>query len=246
MLDASKRWRPLIAVLVLALVAPACGRSAPSQAAPTHTPYPTYTPYPTHTPLPEPTNTPRPTSTSKPTDTPIPTDPLTPTPARAEARVIKVVDGDTISVDIDGETYSLRYIGVDCPESGDWMAAEATQANFDLVGGKTVYLEKDVSETDRYDRLLRYVYLADGTLVNAELVRLGYARAIAYPPDTKHQGLFDGMQQEAMKAGRGMWGADADAAADAGAGHRSADERPGGCAHGTASSGRVQLRRQPV
>jgi micrococcal nuclease len=212
MLDAAKLHRPLLAVAILALAVLACGKSASPQAAPTNTPYPTYTPYPTHTPLPEPTdtprpsNTPKPTSTPNPTDTPIPTDTLTPTPARTEARVIKIVDGDTIAVDIGGQTYTLRYIGVDCPESGDWMAAEATQANLDLVGGKTVYLEKDVSETDRYDRLLRYVFLADGTLVNAELVRLGYARAIAYPPDTKYQDLFEEMEQEAKDAGRGIWG----------------------------------------
>lgn len=176
------------------------------------TAYPTYTPYPTHTPLPEPTDAPRPTSTPKPTrtptpiSTPIPTDTPTPTPARTEARVIKVVDGDTISVDIDGESYSLRYIGIDCPESNEWMSTEATQANRDLVGGKTIYLEIDVSETDRYDRLLRYVFLADGTFVNAELVRLGHARARAYPPDTKHQELLEEMQQEAKAAGRGIWG----------------------------------------
>jgi micrococcal nuclease len=212
MLDASKLWRPLLAVAILALATLACGGSASPQAAPTNTPYPTYTPYPTHTPLPEPTNTlrpsdtPRPTSTPKLTDTPIPTDTLTPTPAREEALVFKVVDGDTISVDIGGETYSVRYIGIDCPESGDRMAVEATQANLDLVGGKTVYLEKDVSETDRYDRLLRYVFLADGTFVNAELVRLGYTRAVAYPPDTKYQSLYEDMEQKARDAGRGIWG----------------------------------------
>jgi endonuclease YncB( thermonuclease family) len=196
----------LISLAMLASSILACvGGSSP-------TVYPTYTPYPTHTPLPEPTDTPRPTSTPKPTraptptSTPIPTDTPTPTPARTEARVIKVVDGDTISVDIDGESYSLRYIGIDCPESNEWMSTEATQANRDLVDGKTIYLEIDVSETDRYDRLLRYVFLADGTFVNAELVRLGYARASAYPPDTKHQELLEEMQQEAKAAGRGIWG----------------------------------------
>jgi len=200
MIDTAKLQRLLLAVAILALATLACSGSTSPQAAPTNTPYPTYTPYPTHTPVPEPTNTPRPT------DTPISTDTLTPTPAREKAQVIKVVDGDTISVGIGGVAYSLRYIGIDCPESGGWMAAEATQANRDLVDGKTVYLEKDVSETDRYDRLLRYVFLADGTLVNAELVRLGYARSVAYPPGTKYQGLFEEMEQEARDAGRGIWG----------------------------------------
>lgn len=115
------------------------------------------------------------------------------------------MDGDTISVNIGGATYSLRYIGIDCPESGDWMAAEATQANRDLVDGETIYLEKDVSEVDRYDRLLRYVYLADGTFVNGELVRLGYARASAYPPDTKYQEVLEDMAVEAQLGKRGIW-----------------------------------------
>jgi micrococcal nuclease len=172
----------------------------------TRTPIPTLTPIPSPTPRPtsRPTRIPTLTNTPRPSITPTPEQ--TPTPERTEARVIKVVDGDTISVEVGGETYVVRYIGIDCPESGDWMAAEATQANRDLVDGKTVYLEKDVSETDRYDRLLRYVFLADGVFVNAELVRLGYARAIAYPPDTKYQSLFEEMEQEAREAGRGMWG----------------------------------------
>jgi endonuclease YncB( thermonuclease family) len=216
MLDASK-LRLLLAVAILALATLVCGGSAP-EAAPTNTPYPTYTPYPTHTPLPEPTNTPRPsstpkpTNTPKPTDTPIPTDTPTPTPDRTAARVVEVVDGDTIHVEIGGETYSLRYIGIDTPETVHpsepvgWMGPEASEANSDLVGGKTVYLEKDVSETDKYGRLLRYVFLADGTFVNAELVRLGYAQVSTYPPDVKYQDLFLEMQQEAREAGRGLWG----------------------------------------
>jgi formylglycine-generating enzyme required for sulfatase activity/endonuclease YncB( thermonuclease family) len=131
---------------------------------------------------------------------------------RAEARVVDVVDGDTIKVEIDGETYTLRYIGIDTPETVqpgkpvEWMGLEATAANLALVGGKAVYLEKDVSETDRLGRLLRYVYLADGTLVNAELVRLGYAVSSSYPPDVKHQDVLRQMEQEARAAGQGLWG----------------------------------------
>jgi endonuclease YncB( thermonuclease family) len=171
---------------------------------------PTSTPRPTSTS--RPSNTPKPSSTKKPTDTPIPTDTLTPTPERTPARVIEVVDGDTIHVEIDGETYSVRYIGIDCPETVHptepvgWMGPEASEANRNLVAGETVYLEKDVSETDKYGRLLRYVYLDDGTFVNAELVRLGYAQVSTYPPDVKYQDLFLEMQQEAREAGRGLWG----------------------------------------
>lgn len=125
-----------------------------------------------------------------------------------EALVVDIVDGDTIKVDIDGVVYPLRYIGIDSPERGLPHADEATAADQQLVGGATVLLEKDVSDTDRFDRLLRYVWLAQGTgwlLVNRELVRLGDAVAKAYPPDTEYQSLFDGAQVEAMAAALGVW-----------------------------------------
>ncbi|MFC1957820.1 thermonuclease family protein [Chloroflexota bacterium] len=81
---------------------------------------------------------------------------------------------------------------------------EAWQANRKLVEGKEVRLERDVSETDKYGRLLRYVWV-DGTLVNAELVRQGLAEAKAYPPDTKYQDYLEQMETEAREAGRGIW-----------------------------------------
>ncbi|MDP3065004.1 MAG: thermonuclease family protein, partial [Chloroflexota bacterium] len=71
--------------------------------------------------------------------------------------------------------------------------------------GARVRLERDVSETDRYDRLLRYVYAGD-ILVNAELVREGYAEATEYPPDTRYASCFDALEREARQEGRGMWG----------------------------------------
>jgi micrococcal nuclease len=86
------------------------------------------------------------------------------------------------------------------------MGPEACDSNRRLVEGKTVYLEKDVSETDQYGRLLCYVFLADGTFVNAELVRLGYAQVSTYPPDVRYQDLFLEMQQEARDSGVGLWG----------------------------------------
>lgn len=82
----------------------------------------------------------------------------------------KVVDGDTVWVRIDGESYKVRYIGVNTPEIGDPGADEATALNSSLVMGKTVQLYKDVSETDKCGRLLRYV-VVDGKLVNYELVK---------------------------------------------------------------------------
>ena len=138
----------------------------------------------------------------------------TPTSAfeRVEAQVVEVVDGDTIKVEIDGTVYPVRYIGIDCPETVHpsepvgWMGPEACNCNRGLVEGKTVYLERDVSETDQYGRLLCYVFLADGTFVNAELVRLGYAQVSTYPPDVRYQDLLLEMQQEARDHGVGLWG----------------------------------------
>jgi endonuclease YncB( thermonuclease family) len=131
----------------------------------------------------------------------------TPTPEemRELALVTRVIDGDTIEVELHGEIYQVRYIGVDSPEGGQAFSQEATQANRQLVEGQTVELVKDVSETDPYARLLRYVYLEDGTLVNAALVRKGYARASAYPPDTRFQSLLERNQQVAQSESLGMW-----------------------------------------
>ncbi len=128
--------------------------------------------------------------------------------APVDAEVTYVFDGDTIAVTIDGQEVRVRYIGIDAPESTyqhDPFGPEATAKNRELVAGKRVRLEKDVSETDRYGRLLRYVYVGD-LMVNAELVRLGYAQASSFPPDVRHQALFARMQQEARTAGRGLWG----------------------------------------
>jgi len=120
------------------------------------------------------------------------------------APVTRVIDGDTIIIEGD---YRVRYIGIDTPEIYPEVEAfgiEAWQANRRLVEGKEVRLERDVSETDKYGRLLRYVYV-DDVLVNAELVKQGLARVKAYPPDTKYQDYLEEMEAEARGAGRGMW-----------------------------------------
>jgi len=123
---------------------------------------------------------------------------------------VGVIDGDTIEVSIGEELYKVRYIGIDAPETKhpekpvEWMGAEAAAKNEELVGGKIVRLEKDISETDQYGRLLRYVWAGD-LMVNAELVRLGFAQVSTYPPDVRYQDLFQEMQQEAMEAERGLW-----------------------------------------
>jgi micrococcal nuclease len=129
----------------------------------------------------------------------------TPVPTGETASVINIIDGDTIDVRLNGRTERVRYIGMDTPERGDFYYSEATEANQQLVEGQEVTLVKDVSETDLYGRLLRYVYLADGTFVNAELVRLGYAQVLTYPPDVRYSELFVQLQQGARMAGRGLW-----------------------------------------
>ena len=121
-----------------------------------------------------------------------------------EGRVVAVTDGDTIRVLLEGQEYPVRYIGMDTPEMGQPKAAAARDKNVALVGGTTVRLEKDVSETDRYGRLLRYVWVGD-IMVNAELVRQGYAQAATFPPDVKYQQKFVALQKEAQTAGRGLW-----------------------------------------
>jgi micrococcal nuclease len=139
-------------------------------------------------------------------------------PAREPATVTRVVDGDTIEVRFrHGAVATVRYIGVDTPETVDPNRApmcfgkEATARNAELVGGRPVQLERDVSETDRYGRLLRYVWVAgpDGAtrMANEELVKWGYAQAGAYPPDVKHQPLFTAAEREARAEKRGLWGA---------------------------------------
>lgn len=99
----------------------------------------------------------------------------------------------------------MRYIGVDTPDHGEPYCEESAEQNRQLVEGKIVCLEKDVSETDRYDRLLRYVWVGE-MLVNSELVRQGYARAVAYPPDVKYQQQFAQLEREAREQNRGLWG----------------------------------------
>ena len=154
-----------------------------------------------------PTQVERPSVTSEPT--------FAPSGRLEEATVVRVVDGDTIKVILAGATYTVRYIGMDTPETVDpnspvmWMGPEASAANAELVDGRTVYLEKDVSETDRFGRLLRYVWRDEPSgwlLVNLELVRQGFALSSAYPPDVKYQDLLDAAQTAARIDERGLWG----------------------------------------
>lgn len=123
---------------------------------------------------------------------------------RQVATVTRVIDGDTIVVDINGRSYHVRYIGIDTPEVGYPFFSEASTFNSSLVLGKTVTLVKDVSDVDRYDRLLRYV-IVGSTFVNYELVRQGFAYASTYPPDVACSNFFASAQHDSQAAQFGFW-----------------------------------------
>lgn len=118
------------------------------------------------------------------------------------ATVTRVIDGDTIDVLLDGKQERIRYVGVNTPERDEPCYNEATQANRDLVEGKTVTLVTDTSDTDRYDRLLRYIY-ADGVFVNESLVRNGYAEAVLYQPDDAFYADFLALEKSATSSNLG-------------------------------------------
>lgn len=126
--------------------------------------------------------------------------------------VTKVIDGDTFEI-ASGQT--VRLIGIDTPETVhptkgmQCFGPEASSFTKSLLENKEVKLEKDVSETDQYGRLLRYIYL-DNLFVNEYLVNEGYARVSTYPPDVKYQETFQKAEQSARDGNRGLWSANCD------------------------------------
>ena len=126
--------------------------------------------------------------------------------------VSRVIDGDTIELNT-GE--KLRYIGIDTPEINfgkdpECFAIQAKEFNKKLVENKVVKIEKDVSEKDKFGRLLRYVYVENESttsaiFINDYLVRQGYAIVSTYPPDIAHIEDLLTAQQEARENNRGMW-----------------------------------------
>ncbi|HWI07126.1 MAG TPA: thermonuclease family protein [Solirubrobacteraceae bacterium] len=129
-------------------------------------------------------------------------------------RVVKVVDGDTIHVQIGAAREKVRYIGVDTPETRhptkgvQCFGKNAAAFNAELVAGERVRLVRDVEERDRYGRLLAYVYrVRDGLFVNAELARLGYAQPLSIPPDVRFADRFAALARAAREQGRGLWSA---------------------------------------
>lgn len=134
---------------------------------------------------------------------------------KIETQVLRVVDGDTIEVQVNDKKNSVRLIGIDTPESVDprrpieCFGKEASLEAKRLLEGEKVFLEKDVSEVDKYGRLLRYVYLpiSDGSLlfVNDYLIRQGFGNVLTYPPDIKYVDRFLEAQKEARENSRGLW-----------------------------------------
>jgi micrococcal nuclease len=130
------------------------------------------------------------------------------------ARVVRVVDGDTIVVSAGGREDRVRYIGVDTPESVkpgtpvQCFAKRASAENRRLVAGRRVRLVADAEARDRYGRRLAYVYRAgDGLLVNLALVQGGYARPLTIPPNVTRADEIASAARAARRAGRGLWSA---------------------------------------
>jgi micrococcal nuclease len=128
-----------------------------------------------------------------------------------DVEVVSVTDGDTIDVLLDGEVESVRYIGIDTPESNpdqplECYGDEASNLNEGLVADRTVRLSFGPERRDDYGRLLAYVHAGD-TFVNAELVRRGFARSLTISPNDGFAGLFERLEAEAGRAGIGLWGA---------------------------------------
>lgn len=123
-------------------------------------------------------------------------------PVGETGQVTYIVDGDTIDVNLGGQTFRVRYIGMNTPERDEVCYSEAKAANALFVQDKTVTLVKDVSETDVYGRLLRYVYVGS-LFVNQALVEQGYAEAVSYPPDTAYLDFFRQLEAQAVAANRG-------------------------------------------
>ncbi len=163
--------------------------------------------------------TPEPPTPEPPTLTPVPTtDPLA-YPAMPvglqEAQVVEVIDGDTVDVRINGNVERLRLIGMDTPETKDprkpvqCFGKEAAAQAAKILTGQTVLVEEDPSQDtrDRYDRLLRYVWIPDGKLYNLEMIIGGFAHEYTYETPYKYQLVFKKEEAAARERGWGFWAA---------------------------------------
>ena len=120
----------------------------------------------------------------------------------------RVVDGDTLLLANDKR---VRLIGVNTPETVkpnspvEAYGKEASEYTKKMLTGKTVYLEKDAGDTDKYGRLLRYVYMDDGKMFNEVLVQEGYAQVMTIQPNVKYQERFVEAQRQARESKKGLW-----------------------------------------
>jgi endonuclease YncB( thermonuclease family) len=124
--------------------------------------------------------------------------------------VVKVVDGDTVHIERDGELLKIRMIGIDAPEvrERECFANESTNKLKEMIGENNVYIELDETqgEFDRYNRTLAYIFLSDQTNLNLEMIRQGYAHEYTYNKPYKYQSEFKQAQREARENERGLWG----------------------------------------
>jgi micrococcal nuclease len=141
------------------------------------------------------------------------------------AKVVRVVDGDTIKIELAGKIESVRLIGIDTPESKANKKAkkDAARSGEDLKAivsmgkaaaeftktlvkpGDLVNIEQDVQGRDRYGRILAYVYLKSGKMLNEEIIGAGYASVMTIPPDVRYQDRFLAAYRAAREAKRGLW-----------------------------------------
>ena len=127
-------------------------------------------------------------------------------------QVLRIIDGDTVEINYDGQAVSIRLIGVDTPETVhpsqpvEAYGREASSFTKNLLLGESIYLRFDTENQDRYGRLLAYLYRApDGLFVNLEVARQGYGHAYTQFP-FKHMELFRHYENQARTAGKGLWG----------------------------------------
>lgn len=127
-----------------------------------------------------------------------------------DALVVRVIDGDTLVVNVGGSEETVRLIGINAPETEEcWAAQAAAELSRLAPEGSPVGLTADVSDRDPNGRLLRYLWTPERVLVNEELVRRGAALAVRYPPDTAFADRLEAAQAQAEAAGIGIWAPDA-------------------------------------
>lgn len=176
---------------------------------------------------PSPTPSPSPIPTLSPSPTPSPTPSQTgsqksaqaaaPAVTATSAQVTRIIDGDTAEMVLaSGRTERVRFIGVDTPERGQPLSADATTYTSDRIAGKQVFLQTDVDSQDQYGRLLAYVWFSEPKrgdeaeareyMLNGRMLIDGFAVFLTVPPNVKYVNLFTRFQEEARSAGRGVWG----------------------------------------